>query len=169
MNNENEVNRSIIENSYYIINHFETSETEITNLKLQKLLYLAEALYMSIYKNETKLFNEEWIASESEPINNELHLKFNEFGNNIIAISDDEKNIGSEINKKNKRILDSILRIYGSSSYLDLLSLTTSESTAWEKNQKKNSDEFLSDKKYIIPKQEIKNWFTEYYKLNEKK
>ena len=92
MNNENEVNRSIIENSYYIINHFETSETEITNLKLQKLLYLAEALYMSIYKNETKLFNEEWIASESEPINNELNLKFNEFGNNIIDISDEEKN-----------------------------------------------------------------------------
>ena len=55
------VNRNIIENSYYMVSLFSKKGLEekaiknknITNLKLQKLMYFAEAYYMVKNKDET--------------------------------------------------------------------------------------------------------------------
>lgn len=53
--NKMELERDILLNSYYIIDYFKKNGQEITNLKLQKLLYLEEAIYMSA-SDENYLF-----------------------------------------------------------------------------------------------------------------
>ena len=65
MNENSEIERDIIINSYYVIDYFKRHGESITNLKLQKLMYFLEGLYMALsdddhlYLNELLLLYEE--------------------------------------------------------------------------------------------------------------
>ena len=65
-------------------------------------------------------------------------------------------------------ILESIIRIFGEMSYLDLLSITTSNNTPWERinNQNELRENNLNDVN-IISKNETRNWFRDKFNIND--
>ncbi|HAT4175277.1 putative phage-associated protein [Clostridium perfringens] len=65
------------------------NELEISNLKLQKLLYYAQGVYLAI--TEKPLFSEEIVAWEHGPVVKNVYYKFRKNGGNIINYNPEEE------------------------------------------------------------------------------
>ena len=50
------------------------SAEQITNIKLNKLMYFTQGIYLALY--DEKLFDDRFYASELGPISNEMHKKY---------------------------------------------------------------------------------------------
>ena len=122
----------------------------ITNLRLNKLLFFAQAIHLSI--NDVPLFDDDFIAMQYGPVITRVYEKYKRFvKNNIDAI---DKSYTSNIFNENE--LDTLLNVvegYGKYSTTTLVNITHVEGSPWDiaYKAKKNS---------IISKESIK----EYYK-----
>lgn len=65
------------------------NELEISNLKLQKLLYYAQGVYLAI--TEKPLFSEEIVAWKHGPVVKDVYYKFCANGGNIINYNPEEE------------------------------------------------------------------------------
>ena len=54
------------------------SDSTITPLKLQKILYYAQGYYLAI--NDVELFPEEFQAWTHGPVNEEIYIKYKDYG-----------------------------------------------------------------------------------------
>lgn len=104
----------------YFIDRANKERKPITNKKLQKLVYYAQA--WSLVINREKLFTEKIEAWVHGPAIRSLYVKYKEFGFNPIQRKINPDTIDS-INPKTKKILDSVWDVYGKldSAYLELL------------------------------------------------
>lgn len=148
----NEIERSIIKNSEYIIKYFEDNNREVTNLMLEKLLYFLEAIYMSL-TDENKLYDEEFYAWNFGPVNDTIYNRYKNFGKYPIKI-----NIKSiVINPNNKIYIEFLYNLFKDYTPFDLVTLSHSEGSPWQEiNQKYDGD---IEKNIIIEKSETKKWF----------
>lgn len=160
--NKTNINRNIIENSYYLISLFEKDSKEITNLKLQKLMYFIEAYYMAKNDSESELFDSEWSAWNYGPVNIALYNYYKKFGGLPIVLTEEEKQKGTELFEQNKIYIDKIYEIFGGLSAFKLVTLTHLDGSPWSeiyKNNQKNKEfdfEFINKSKIL--KIETKNW-----------
>lgn len=76
----NEIAEWFLNKNNYMQNITDTEN--ITNLKLQKLLYYAQGIYLA--ENDKPLFNEKIIAWEHGPVVKEVYDKYKKFGGNGI-------------------------------------------------------------------------------------
>lgn len=76
----------------------------ITNLKLQKILYFAQAYYLS--KLNKPLFNETIEAWEYGPVVPSVYRKYSKHGSETILVEKDEPSISDEDKQNLKRIWD---------------------------------------------------------------
>ncbi|MGH1035743.1 Panacea domain-containing protein [Bacillus cereus] len=83
------------------------TDKEITHLKLQKLVYYAEAMYMKI--NKEHLFNEDFQAWVHGPVCPELYYCYNNFGSSTIP----PVNNKPIIDEKYTRVLDIAWLLFG--------------------------------------------------------
>ena len=92
----------------------------LTNKKLQKLLYYAQA-WSLVLKNQT-LFDEKIEAWVHGPAIKSVYIKFKSFGFNSINKEPDEISL-SKLSKDTKQLLESIWTVYGNldGDYLELL------------------------------------------------
>lgn len=128
------------------LREFSNEDTEdITNLKLQKLLYYAQGFYMEKYN--TPLFNEELEAWTHGPVVPEVYHKYKSFGSK--GIDKFEENKG--IDKDTVYILKEIYDIFGKFSAWGLRNITHSE-TPWNETPRGE----------IIAKDKIKTYFKEH-------
>lgn len=160
-----EVNRNIIENSYYLINLFDNdkkkeSNKSITNLKLQKLMYFVEAYYMVKNKNENELFNSQWSAWDYGPVNKDLYDHYKKFGSMEITLSTEEIYIGENLPGINKDYIDRIYNLFGSLTAFDLVTLTHLTGSPWDKIYKSNKYPFDKLNESIIQKNDTRDWFS---------
>lgn len=93
----------------------------LTNKKLQKLLYYAQA--WSLVRRNKKLFQEDieaWIHGPAIP---SVYSEFKKFGFKEIQVDVDEDEF-SDLSESEKKILDSVWQVYGKydADYLELLS-----------------------------------------------
>lgn len=173
---ENNINRKIIENSYYLINLYNTKRKDnpdkklsITNLKLQKLMYFAEAYYMVKNPNEDNLFDENWSAWDYGPVCKELYDKYKSFGSAEVYISKDEIDQGENLPKENKEYLKKTFEIFGELSAFNLVTLTHMIGSPWNEIYEYNKDMHEYDFKKIndslIPKEKTRKWFEDVFKF----
>lgn len=112
----------------YFIDKANKENKPITNKKLQKLVYYAQA--WSLVLQNKKLFNEKIEAWVHGPAIKSLYVKYKSFGFNAIK---KEANIVSlkSLSLPDKRLLDSVWSVYGGldASYLEML---THSETPWK-------------------------------------
>lgn len=91
----------------------------VTNKKLQKLVYYAQA--WSLVLNNKKLFNEPIEAWVHGPAVRSLYVQYKDFGFN--PIQEDVKPDSIQVSGEQKDLLDSVWKIYGKmdAGYLEML------------------------------------------------
>lgn len=151
--------RDIIINSYYMISLFEKAQKTITNLKLQKLMYFVEALYM-YQKNEPSLFDEEWVAWNYGPVSKTLYKKYRDYGSMPIELSEEEESLGDNISDINKDYIVKIYNTFGQLEAFKLVTLTHLDGSPWHKIKKEDKYNLDSiNNSSVISKEETKEWF----------
>lgn len=112
----------------YFIDKANNDKKPITNKKLQKLVYYAQA--WSLVFNNKKLFNEKIEAWVHGPAVKSLYVKYKSFGFSPIQKEADSSLIKA-IPIQDKKLLDKIWSVYGSldAGYLEML---THNETPWK-------------------------------------
>lgn len=104
----------------------------VSNMKLQKLTYLAYGLYMDVKKE--KLFPEEIQAWKYGPVIPELYHSFklyhaNPIPNDHYLVNDVKNDITSEI----KDLVEAVIEMHGEKSAGELVDFTHRDGTPWSK------------------------------------
>lgn len=94
----------------FILAKANDSEDLITNLKLQKLVYYAQAWYLANRSNE--LFEEDFEAWVHGPVIPELYKKYKEFGPRPIIKELQLKNVEKKFSKDTLDFLNEFIRVY---------------------------------------------------------
>ena len=103
-----------------------TEEREgITNLKLQKVLYFAQAYYLA--KIGKKLFGDHIEAWSYGPVVPSIYRKYKTYGSNSIIFTQDDSSVPDEV----KLILNKIWDIFGGYSASRLVDITHAH-TPWK-------------------------------------
>ncbi|MEM8641961.1 MAG: type II toxin-antitoxin system antitoxin SocA domain-containing protein [Cyanobacteria bacterium P01_G01_bin.54] len=145
----------------WFVSHFDPDVGDvITPLKLQKLLYYAEAWSQVLLDDE--LFVEQIQAWTHGPVVLEVYEGFKDYGWRPI----DPLEVELELDSETEEILNQILAVYGELSARTLEKMTHSDQP-WLKTREGYAIEARCNE--IIPKQEIKSSFLDKYRreLNE--
>ena len=105
--------------AFYFLKKGSDEKKPITNKKLQKLVYYAQAWSLAI--NDEKLFSEKieaWVHGPAVP---SLYKRFKEFGSQPISLKTEE--LSFNFTKKQEKLLENIWRVYGKypADYLEAL------------------------------------------------
>lgn len=134
---------------------------DITNLKLQKLLYFCEAYYMCMTEKD-EMFNENFNALTFGPV---VLNVYNNYKSNLsypIEITDNDNIISKDSSKVAKEYIEAInqvLESFGIMKAYQLVALTHMTDSPWEIIWKKNNEISNYGQDGIIPKKETKDWF----------
>lgn len=104
-------------------NMFDEDTDEITNLKLQKLLYYAQSAFLAI-KGEP-LFSNDIVAWKHGPVIEEVYKKFKSYGSSGI-VEFDKKNLDT-FDEETQDVLESVYNLFGQYSAWGLRNLTHEE------------------------------------------
>ncbi len=156
------IDRNIINNSKYIITYFNKNNVEITNLKLQKLLYFLEAIYIVVNDNENHLFEEDFYAWNFGPVNDVIYQEYKEFGSLPIEIQ------YVNIPEENKKYIEGLFDLLKDYTAYKLVALSHSEGSPWYEIYEKYQDTIIPDD-IVIDKKKTKNWFKEIITIDENK
>lgn len=108
----------------YIINQNASDDSDLTNLKLQKLLYYCQGFHLAI--KEVPLFNgsiEHW---EHGPVVPAMYHEYKKYGKTPLSPSADMD--FDSIPNDSREIIDEVLKVYGQFSALKLRDMTHNES-----------------------------------------
>ena len=125
----------------------------ISNLKLQKLLYYAQGIYLSISKN--KLFKNKILAYQSGPIIKEIYEKYKHYEKKYIPVIS---------TKENDRIVSKIENDYDVSNILNIVYDNFAIYTEWQLKNMTNevgSPWYQTEINQEIPINIIEKYFNE--------
>ena len=135
----------------FFIYYSHNSGDLITNLKLQKLVYYAQAWHLSL--NDTELFSEEIEAWVHGPVIPSVYQKYRKYTYNPIP----EQSAKPELSVDMAKFLIGVYNIYGKYTAYQL-ELMTHQEEPWEQAQN-----YLHPGEYsneIIPKEEMKRFYS---------
>lgn len=121
----------------------------LTNLKLQKLVYYAQAWYLALYNKP--LFDEEIQAWTHGPVIPSLYKRFKPYGWNPII-----EKVKTRLSKEIKKHLTEIFSVYGRYSAWDLERMTHQE-TPWILARKGISNDEACEN--IITKKSMRDFY----------
>ena len=108
---------------YFLTNVNEDYGDNISNLKLQKLVYYAQGFYLALY--DKPLFREQIKAWTHGPVVPALYKKYKDFGAGAIPIPQDMD--FSIYDEQTKELLDDIFNVFGQFSAWKLRNMTHTE------------------------------------------
>lgn len=150
--------KETIKISYYIIKHCKDNKIEITNLKLNKLLYFINIQYM-LENSGIPIFDEEFLAWRHGPI---LQSVYNQFCLGLILPPVDKLNsIVSSLSKNKIEIIDRVLKRKASTPAWKLVEETHISNGPWE-NVYKNNKDVNGICKASISNKDIYHFYKEY-------
>ena len=123
----------------------------ITNLKLQKILYLAQAYYLAKFKKP--LFNDKIEAWQYGPVIPNVYQEYKGNLNNPITIPENEASILEDDKEVLKRIWD----LFGKYSTTKLVNITHSHRPWIEASKSKNKE---------ITQKSIRDYYTPLFVVN---
>ncbi|WP_042332764.1 Panacea domain-containing protein [Desulfosporosinus orientis] len=137
----------------YFLNKIVSEAGEsITPLKLQKLVYYAQAWSLAFYNS---LFEEDFQAWVHGPVMPGLYIHFKEYGSgNIPKVSSFDSSV---FEKEEITVLDLVWSVYGKYDAKYLERLTHIEKPWLDAREGKNQDKQCTN---IISKEEIKKYFS---------
>ncbi len=130
-------------------NIIDKPNTREANMKIQKLLFFAQLIYMAKNNGKT-MFDEEFKAFKDGVI---LETVMNNYRQQYKLMFEDIKNSELKIDKNVEEVLNTTIEIFGDASAQELSELSH-EFDAWKyffNNSKKNKLGFYSKKYSIIP------------------
>lgn len=154
-----DLNRNTYDNAAYIISYFSSKQKEVSYQKLNRLLYLLEAIFM-VFTKEDYLFEDEFYAYNFEIANAKIVNNFKKFSSFAIEL---ENNV--EIPKTNILLIEGLYTIFGEFTTAQLVSFTTRSGSPW--NRLNDHYHGIIDKKIIIDKTDTKNWFESMVDIDE--
>lgn len=157
---------NIVTDSYYLINLFTADDKKVTQLHVQKLMYLFEAFYMCV-KNVDSLYECNFNAWAFGPVSIPLYKAYKSFGNANIVLTEEEKKKGSKIDQLKKDIFKKIYEIFGELTASQLVNLTHKEGSPWYNKWMENNQEMVYGEDSYIDKKETKEWFRNNFIVGE--
>ena len=150
---------------YFItLNNKESEEsgekTDLSKLKIQKLLYYAQGYYSALY--DKPLFEEEIQAWDHGPVVKAVYDEFKSIDGNFIPTDSNkmsEENI-QKIDKRDKELIEDVFQLMGQYSAWKLRE-KTHEEYPWRDTYKKDA------KNIVIPQDKIKKYFKQYVEKDE--
>lgn len=130
-------------------------EDEISNLKLQKLLYYLQGFHLAI-KGEP-IFEDEIEAWQYGPVVCDTYHTYKDYGHNAIILPK-EDNDYENITLETKKFISRIYSYYSQFSAIKLMNMTHEE-TPWD-------DCYNHKKSHVIEKESLKCFFQEHELVN---
>ncbi|MCI8760406.1 MAG: DUF4065 domain-containing protein [Clostridia bacterium] len=153
-----EKEKDIINDAYYLVNIFKEKKQLVTQLHIQKLMFLFEAYYMNV-KNAPCLYECDFKAWNFGPVAPQLYNKFKKYGANQIELTQEQIEEGNNISNEKKELMEQLYEAFKDFSARDLVNFTHAEGSPWK--------EAWDEKEYsVISKEKMKNWFSKYVKEN---
>lgn len=121
----------------------------ITNLRINKLLYFAQAWYMARF--DKPLFEEDFEAWDLGPVIPSIYKKYKENGKNNIDYVSDSYNVNNFNDDELNTLID-VFNYYGKYSTTELVNKTHDNGTPWKQLYKRGGN-------HLIPKECIKEFF----------
>lgn len=138
---------------YLIKKSKESGVKNLTNLKLQKLLYYAQGWHLGIFKN--KLFNDKIEAWKLGPAVRNVYQEYKDWGNKPIDKMVSEEDVAT-INEQTKKFLDEVWNVYKNTSGAELVTYTHLEKPWKEAWEHKDNTEYGD---YEITADSLKEYF----------
>ncbi|HPF48740.1 MAG TPA: DUF4065 domain-containing protein [Caldisericia bacterium] len=159
---ESMVSERMFEVAKYFIYLANSKGDTITNLKLQKLMYYAQAWYM-VFNNGKPLFDGDFQAWALGPAIPELYREYKKFGRGNIELNltNDEEKLNQELMDLEPDIiehLDNVYDRYGHMEAFELSQLTHRESPWINARNHKDALEFCTT---IITKDSMIRYYSE--------
>ncbi|WP_305084650.1 Panacea domain-containing protein [uncultured Clostridium sp.] len=146
----------IVKDAYYLVSLFKKDNKSVTQLHIQKLMFLVEAFYMCI-TNESQLYECQYKAWNFGPVATQLYKKFKIYGKEEIVLNESQIADGESITEEKKNIIKAIYEVFKEFSAMDLVKFTHAEGSPWKKA-------WDNEQYSVISKEEMKNWFSKYVK-----
>ena len=145
------MNNEIVKDSFYLIYLYNQKGIPITQLHIQKLMFLFEAYYMN-KNNVDKVYDDDFQAWDYGPVNYDLYRYYKKNKRNEIHLNDKEQSEALQISPDKRQALEAIFEIFKDFSANELVSFTHQPNSPWS-NTVKYGD---------ISKQDTKAWFKQY-------
>lgn len=126
----------------------------ITHLKLQKILYFAQAAYLSLYDKE--LFIEDFQAWKYGPVIENLYHVYKDYNNGVLPVPD---GYTPDLDEKKKVFLDGIWELFAKYSVGELINITHNHSPWKEAFDKGNN--------VVIEKKTLQVYYKDIFVLQE--
>lgn len=139
----------------YIINEYHKKEGIISNLVLQKIMYLIQHKLLQANFSGVDVIEEDFEAWQYGPVIREVYVQYVSFGAmdlGILANEDDVINFKNLLKLEVKQIIDSVIAKYINTYPWDLVKLTHIKNGAWQKTMAENNNVYGR----VIPKNMIK-------------
>lgn len=115
---------------YFLSRANESEDSDISNLKLQKLIYYAQAFHLAIF--DKPLFNDDFEAWTHGPVCPEIYRQYKSFGASPI-ISNSEADV-ELFSQEQIELLEEVNEVFGQFSAWKLRNMTH-EDTPWQEKE----------------------------------
>ena len=146
----------IIKDAYYLVGLYKEDNKPVTQLHIQKLIFLFEAYYMNV-TNKPYLYQCEFKAWNFGPVATKLYNKFKIYGRNNIELTQEQIEEGNSIPEEIKELLQKLYDAFKDYTAMQLVSFTHAEGSPWKEAWEK--EEYS-----VISKEKMKEWFSKYVK-----
>ncbi len=144
---------NIVQDAYYLVNIFKTDNKPVTQLHIQKLMFLFEAYYMNM--KDKPLYECNYQAWNFGPVATQLYKEFKRYGKDNIELTEEESNWGNEITDEKKKLMQELYNAFKDFSAMQLVNFTHAEGSPWKKAW--DNQEYST-----IKKEDMKQWFSKY-------
>lgn len=151
--------------AYYMLKVAPKDNLNMTNLKLQKLVYISHGYMLAIHG--TNLINENPQAWRYGPVIHSVYLQFKGYKDRPININTDQLEKFS-LNDNERDLIDDVLEAYGTESAIDLVNLTHEEGTPWDEiwNKRKGKKDLFAEIPHKLIKRHFKKAITDAESIN---
>lgn len=146
----------IIKDAYYLVGLYKKDNKPVTQLHIQKLMFLFEAYYMNV-TNKPYLYQCEFKAWNFGPVATKLYNKFKVYGRNNIVLTQEQIEEGNSIPEEIKELLQKLYDAFKDYTAMQLVNFTHAEGSPWKEAWEK--EEYS-----VISKEKMKEWFSKYVK-----
>ncbi|MFC4854882.1 Panacea domain-containing protein [Actinophytocola glycyrrhizae] len=127
----------------------EEEGADLSNLKLQKLLYYAQGHHLAA--TGTPLFGEEIQAWSHGPVVPAVYHEFKHYGSHDVTLEPDDPFVFDEVDEETAEFLSKVWNTYGGYAAWRLRNMTHDE-RPWK-------DHFSGHRSVVIPKSELQQYF----------
>ena len=122
--------------NYLVANY--GGKTEMTNLKLNKLVYFAQA--MSLKQHGTPLFSDEIQAWSYGPVEPEVYHAFQKYGKSVIRHPEGSYEDSAWLHE----VAQQVMQTYGELTAFDLVRISHREGSAWKNVYEPNANNVIT-------------------------